>query len=218
MKCLKVTPSRIQRALKSVAQNPSADEARGRALFKNKTSDLDRQNIINFISLFPKYESHYSRKKSQKKYLHPNLNLIKLYGEYKNSCEFKKQNVVSHYVFREIFNNSFNLSFKRTHTDTCKTCDHLKCSLKASVQQNEIEKVKDAQKLHLLSVEKVCSEIKLDVESSIQSGNTAVLTFDLQKTLETPSLTTSVAYYRRQLWTYNLCVYDEVQKKGKYCL
>lgn len=45
------------------------------------------------------------------------------------------------------------------------------------------------------------------------NGKTLVFTFlFLRKALEMPSLITSVAFYKRQLWTYNLCIYDEIQK------
>lgn len=62
-------------------------------------------------------------------------------------------------------------------------------------------------------METIKSEFKKDVENAAENRS-CVLTFDLQKTLETPSLTTSVAYYKRQLWTYNLCIYDEIKKIG----
>lgn len=54
-----------------------------------------------------------------------------------------------------------------------------------------------------------------DVENaSKRDGEVVVPTFDLQKTLETPSLITSVAFYKRQLWTYNLCIYNESKRQG----
>lgn len=61
----------------------------------------------------------------------------------------------------------------------------------------------------------VTAKLAEDVETAVLSdGKIGVFTFDLQKTLKTPSLTTSVAFYKRKLWTYNLCVYDEVNKTG----
>jgi hypothetical protein len=41
-----------------------------------------------------------------------------------------------------------------------------------------------------------------------------VLIFDLQKTLPTPSLSTSGAYYKRQIWMFNLGIYDAVTATG----
>jgi hypothetical protein len=41
-----------------------------------------------------------------------------------------------------------------------------------------------------------------------------VLVFDLQKTLPTPSLSTSVAYYKHQMWMFNLGIHDAVTATG----
>lgn len=67
---------------------------------------------------------------------------------------------------------------------------------------------------HLNLVEQTHAEFIADVEHAAASdGKVVVLTFDLEKALDTPSLTTSVAFYSRQLWTYNLCVYDEGERR-----
>lgn len=119
-------------------------------------------------------------------------------------------------IFREIFKSEYNLSFKRRHTDTCRTCDEnvigmkgllVKPARKVELALNQVQ--------HIALKDKTNLEFSNDVKRAKESKQKLrVLTFDLQKTLETPSISTSVAYYKRQLWTYNLCIYDEGEARA----
>lgn len=76
--------------------------------------------------------------------------------------------------------------------------------------------IEKQQKEHHLLPEKFRQKMKDDINEARKSQETVqIFTFDLQKALPTPLLTISTAYYKRQLWTYNLCVHDEVHKKSK---
>lgn len=209
--CLQVTPSRMQRAIKLQNANPAAVDHRGVSAPANKTKPNDYVFLKKFIEKFPKYRSHYRRDDTQRHYLAPNLNLTKMYGLYQVYAEFKGQRPISLYVFRHVFYTQFNLAFKKPKSDTCKECDEIACSLDSLVVTNAAKrKLEDRKAIHLTNVESTCREFKDDVLKARGSGGeTQCLTFDLQKTLEVPSITTSVAYYKRQLWVYNLCVYDE---------
>ncbi|KAF0767985.1 Uncharacterized protein FWK35_00002659 [Aphis craccivora] len=56
-------------------------------------------------------------------------------------------------------------------------------------------------------------QFKRNYISSI-SYNTYVIAFDLQKCLPTPSLDSSVAFYKRQLWTFNFTVHNMLTSKA----
>lgn len=64
-KNLRVTDGRLTRALRQKQQGstPSKDK-RGRTAPYNKTSEEKLASATNFISRFPRYQSHYSRKKN----------------------------------------------------------------------------------------------------------------------------------------------------------
>lgn len=114
LKCLQVAPSRVYAAIRSTKKNPTGRENRGRAPSKNKTTGQQKKWIRDFIDQFPKYESHYCRKKTDRKYLSPTLNLITLYREFKRVMEFRQVNesdIPKENIFRSIFNTEFNLSF-----------------------------------------------------------------------------------------------------------
>lgn len=67
---------------------------------------------------------------------------------------------------------------------------------------------------------KIVAKTKKDFETCIECAKNnpeikeEVLVFDLQRALKVPSLSTSEAYYKRQLWCYNLCIYDEKRKRA----
>lgn len=212
--CIQITSFRVFNALQSYKSNSCALDKRGKEKPHNKTSDVLLKSVREFIDRIPKYESHYCRSQSQRTYLHHSLNLAILYKEYKGDRDPKSKECASEHIFRQIFNTEFSLSFKRRHTDTCRRCDEINAAMKSALASNEYKAVQQQNhEHHLKLVEETRAEFLADVERAMESdGRAVVITFDLQKTLETPSLTTSVAFYSRQLWTYNLCIYDEVEE------
>lgn len=137
-----------------------------------------------------------------------------MYREYCLKCTFKRKKPLSEWQFRNIFNTEFNLSFARLKVDTCRKCDMLnalsKSHQKGSAKQIDSEQQK---RTHLQLVQEIKSDFDETVENAKKTDDkTVVFTFDLQKALELPVLQTCEVYYARQLWLYNLGIYDEVHK------
>lgn len=166
-----------------------------------KTSISDFNSVKRFIRRLPAYHSHYGATKSGKKFLNPNLTIIRLYREYKIVCKFKKKKPVSQWKFREIFNTKFNLGFKPKKTDTCRRCDKWNAvigSEKANTLRKEL--LKQQKNNHIQINDRIQKEFKETVQFVRDNSNKAeMFTFDLQRALELPSISTSEAFYRRQL-------------------
>lgn len=171
-------------------------------------------NVREFLEKFPKYRSHYSAKRSDKKYLPMGLNLRILHKLYIEFCTEKEVNHISAALFNRIFRDDYNLSFKPIRQDVCNLCTQLKISLSSTVITTEkrielMERNEDHKRL----IAETYKNYKADVQRTNENG-IICLTFDLQRTLECPSLNASSAYYKRKLWIYNLCIYDEGKRKG----
>lgn len=54
----------------------------------------------------------------------------------------------------------------------------------------------------------------MTTDATVHGKNTAVIAFDLMKTLPTPVISTGVCYYKRQLWTYCLGIHDLITNKA----
>lgn len=211
LRCLQVSSSSVSRSINTIAENINSVDHRGKNT-SNKTNIEDITYLEAFIRKFPTFDSHYKASKSEKKYLSPCLNITRLYKEYCIVTAVTHRKTLSEWMFREIFNTKFNLSFHRPQTDTCKTCDLLKVQLIAAKQYEEKESILEKKRLHLEMVDKTNQRF---VElRSLSEFKTEVFTFDLQRALELPRLSTSDAYYNRQLAYYNLCIYDEKRKIG----
>lgn len=117
------------------------------------------------------------------------------------------------------FQKKFNLHFKPPAKDTCKICDELDLKIKTEndeVKKQDLNTKKDA---HLILAETARDDLKeLSVQKKEQFKKSQdenvlppidlyVTTFDLQKALPFPKLSTSVAYYKRNLYVYNFGVH-----------
>lgn len=210
-----INDGRIARATTMKSQGLPKIDNRGRHRPHNKTRDEDVEFVKQFIRSLPTYESHYSRHKNMnRRYLAPDLNISKLYELYKSKCAEDKRSTVSDHIFRQIFNENFSLAFHPPHQDTCKTCDMLNMKTKAT-ESEEAQKSLQAQlELHQRKADAARKSLQTDSENCRKCDTGTVLTFDLQKTLPTPVLSTGICYYKRQLWTYNLGIHSMKDDTG----
>ncbi|CAG9829537.1 unnamed protein product [Diabrotica balteata] len=172
---------------------------------KNK---VDVSKVVEHINSIPVHQSHYTRTHNpNRKYLHPDLTIRKMYNMYVDKCNNEWQvTPVKEKMYYSVFSTKFNLHFKQPLKDTCSKRDAAQVTLnKAIISDEEKRKVEIENKLHLRKAEQARSALKVDKEKS--SSHDYVFTFDLQKALAFPKLTTSVAYYKRNMYVYNLGVH-----------
>ena len=102
----------------------------------------------------------------------------------------------------------------RSKSDTCKTCNTV--NTKISSEENPAAKriLESELRLHQCKAERAYQQLKEDTALSQSSQNVDMITFDLQQSLPTPKLATSVVFYKRQMWTYNLGVHDCSNGRG----
>ncbi|XP_072384295.1 uncharacterized protein [Diabrotica undecimpunctata] len=210
MGILQINSSRVHRALLK-KKSGNLSDLRGKKVPHNKSSPSTMESIKNHIQSFPTIVSHYCRTQSQKKYLDCNLNLSLMYRLYVDSLrERNVDKVPSQSLYEKVFRREFNLSFKSPRKDTCQTCDRLNIEIKAAEENKDEAMLKTKklnQELHHRKVQLARSEINEDVKIS-KEGKATVISFDLQKVMLLPKLTTGVVYYKRQLSCYNLGIHN----------
>lgn len=89
--------------------NMSQDDRRTRT-FPDKYSPEAKAHAKSFIEKLPAVPSHYNRKRTSRVYLPQELkNVSNLYRLYVKECEDKNQDAVGDTIFRNIFNNEYNM-------------------------------------------------------------------------------------------------------------
>lgn len=167
---------------------------------------IDSANVLAFLEKIPCYDSHYSRRKnSTKKYLDPGLTLTKLYQMYTRQCQEENRGIdVKSKKFEEIIKNETNIYIHNLHKDTCATCDSIKTELfHASMSRRK--NLLEIREKHQIEVEK--TKKMFDDDRDNADENSVMVTFDLQKALPLPVLTSGPAYYSRNIYVYNLGVH-----------
>lgn len=196
-------------------------DMRGRHTPPNKLP-VDLLNTVRaHITSFPVYDNHYTRAKSSKKYLGPELNRQKMYQLYLAKCEedkIPKQGIAKFWLYKKIFNSEFNLGFKKPSNDTCDACDKFTLQLKSTANEEEKLAIQLKYDEHLREAELRYTEKRNNKEKSqLSTETTKVLMMDLQKCLPTPYLTNNQSFYFLKLWTLNLTIYDATEKKS-FCM
>jgi len=88
-------------------------------------------------------------------------------------------------------------------------CDLLNIKIKASNDDEEKNKLTEEHDVHLRLAESARNSLKQDQEQvSRNSDYYFAFSFDLQKALPYPKLTTSVAYYKRNMYVLNLGIHN----------
>lgn len=224
---LGIGKSRVDRLVKKITSNEfSPVNLRGKHMNRpNKLSEDVIFKIHSHIDSFPKRSSHYSRHDNNNtQYLSPDLNVSKMYKLFLQMHEkdtFDKlengdltcKPVVKYKRYDKYMKENFNLSFGYPRTDTCQICDRLKVLIDQEInteikQQLEVEK-----QIHLSKAEVFYSDLKLYGDEAKANECIEMLTFDFQQNFPLPHIPSGDVYYKRQLWSYNFCIFSG--KTGK---
>lgn len=176
-----------------------------------------REQIRRHIESFPYEENHYSRKKSEKKFLSPDLNMNRLYIAFKKK---HPQTIATYRFFCEVFKTDFaHLRFGRPRSDTCSCCDLLQNKLRNSNNQTDKTQFRQKLELHQASAESAREKMQEDGTESQQPNSAfSVISIDLEQVLFIPTLTHTQMFYSRQLSCYNLGIHISDNSSACMCL
>jgi hypothetical protein len=168
-----------------------------------------RQMIDNHIAKFPRVESHYCRADTTKEYLHPSLNLPKLYNMFVSELK-ESDEKPSYSTYVRVFKTK-NLAFHHPKKDQCSLCisyrqgnDEMKLTLKEKYDK------------HILQKDTVRS-IKEKCKKLAENDNTHLAAvFDLQQVIYLPISNENALFYKNRLSNYNLTIYN-LGNKDCFC-
>lgn len=142
---LAISETVVRNAVKKSTQGFVQADRRGRHPPPNKTADIVKETVRKHIGKIPKYESHYSRNRTERHYLGSHLNIDKLYSLYLEFCTeegIPKENMAKAWLYRHIFNTEFNLGFNPPANDTCDHCDTYVTKYKNATDETEKNNIK----------------------------------------------------------------------------
>lgn len=213
IKTFGISPCRVNTALKKFhGRSPLVDQRGIKQGGKNKTAENKVEEVINQIKKIPTYISHYSRNKTDAKFLPPDVTISKMYEMY--SKEF--ENPVSITKYKNIFYSNFNLRTKTLKKDTCNICDSLKMQIDNEKIDEKKQELTEKHRKHIKEAENAQHLRREDFKTAKERNEYECLTFDLEKTLPLPRIPTNIVFYKRQLWVYNAGVHSGSENRG-YC-
>jgi hypothetical protein len=174
---------------------------------KQRVSPNKLRIVEEHIKSIPTCESHYTRNHSDtKRYIASDLSIPKLYELYTANCQQIDSIPVKQWLYRHVFDTKFNLSAKVPYKDTCKKCDLYKAEINYCTTSERKKELEREHEVHLRKAE--AAKVYLKKEMNQHDSSRESFTFDLQKVMSFPQLTTNEVYYSRQLSVYNLGIHS----------
>lgn len=215
-KLFQLNRNTIYNAIRSEDTNPEGYDRRGK-FPKRKIPVKDIELIKEFVGEFQSYESRFSSRRQTKRLLHPKLNFIRLYKQYKDMCAFRKRKPVSKQFFKKIFMNDFDLVVgKRNEHKKCIRCLEFNRNLKKPISKQERSNLKLKKIRHMKLVRKVNRTFTTDIEKAREMENPVeILTFEMCKPFDLPSISeNNEIMKKRQLWQFVMLIHDEIRQRS----
>lgn len=210
-KLLQISRSAVFKSVQSIAKNPNALELRGKCPTR-KIDAREKSFVKTFIQKFATFES-----RCGSMYLHPRLNIKKLYELYKvdRLKNDKEAELMSKTMFQSIFKSHFNLCYLK-RMKSCQTCKRIDAYESSQVISQNTKILLRRKKI---SHSKILKKIKKDFMDCVDYAKNnieriEVFTFSIQRTLDMPSIDDEDSFQFRPLWCYNVCVNDELRNKS----
>ncbi|XP_050301120.1 uncharacterized protein LOC126739479 [Anthonomus grandis grandis] len=209
---------RIGQAKKSNSAPPTDKRSLSEGSRVLKKPEALIQQIESHINSFPIRISHYTRNRSQRKFLSPDLSVMKmreLYVEKYNSEKYRQWKAdnktkfeINYDFYLHIFNTKFNLSFGKPKTDVCNACDRFKNQIDAAENPEGKARLNQEHSVQQAKAQKFYDDLKRFSEQAKTDEKMDVISFDYQQNLPVPVLPIGDIFYKRQLWVYNQCFYS----------
>ena len=168
-------------------------DMRGHHEPKHKLSAERLQFIKDHIKSFPLAESHFFRADTNRKYLQPGLNLVKMHELYKQKCEEQQLIPVKCQTYKKIFSSEFNIGFHSPSKDQC-----LQCEIFKTTDENRKLDLQENYDQHIKIKEDAQTKKKEDKAEAARDPSFMTATFDLQSVRQLPTSDVSSMYYKRK--------------------
>lgn len=163
-----------------------------------------RKNYLrDFLVKFPKLESHYCRKDSEKEYLQTEHRTITdVYNDYAKFCAIDTQNKLSITTFSKML-KALNYSLFKPRKDQCDDCVAYKVG---NLPETEFRK-------HRAEVDLCRKEKEKDVRDGLL-GLCILLCQDVEAVQLCPRLFASALYFKLKLQVHNFTIYDIISHRS----
>nr|CAH7750010.1 unnamed protein product [Callosobruchus chinensis] len=155
--------------------------------------------VREFIEKLSCTEVHYCRGKTKRQYLPCNLSIAKLIKMYNDQVNDESRRVKRSF-FRSTFCTYYNICFGTPATDVCSRCVELAERIKREKCAEAKNKLIIEKRIHMLKSKAFFNKLREESPTMI------TFSFDCQKNLVNPKVQDQIAYYSRQLYTYNFTV------------